>query len=434
MSGRPRSGGRGRSVEDSEGRPVLRPAGNTTVAITRSAPAKLGAKQAVYNSPKSPLSKHDAKMSPPHTESPASTGHKVCTATATPPERVIVSAGVGSAPRLGGKTPLQTGAQCRSPLSPAGKSPKYSFPKSSKGSVSLNASCSSEGSTDSSCTRPASAKKSASLQVSAQRKLMLAACGRRQSGRIVPDGIPLSPPAQVKKRCGWITPQSDPVYVAFHDEEWGLPVHDDKRLFELLILSGALAELSWPAILSARDTYRDVFAGFDPVVVAAFSDKKITSLKSTKNIILHEGKLHGILNNAKCTLKIVEEFGSLDKYMWGFVGHKPIVNKYRYPRQVPAKTPKAEVISKDLVKRGFRFVCPTVMYSFMQAAGLTNDHLVHCFRCEECILLSEGQQAGGGNREVQVEDMNEKEIEGIVVKAFEKASITSSHQDFQDEE
>ncbi|KAH9327017.1 hypothetical protein KI387_007195, partial [Taxus chinensis] len=126
------------------------------------------------------------------------------------------------------------------------------------------------------------------------------------------------------------------------------------RLFELLVLSGALAELSWSSILSSRDIYRQVFAGFDPVVVATFDNEKIESLMYIKNSVFHEGKLLGIVNNAKLVLEIVEEFGSLDTYMWSFVGYKPIVNRYRYPRQVPAKIPKAEVISKDLLKRGFR--------------------------------------------------------------------------------
>lgn len=259
-----------------------------------------------------------------------------------------------------------------------------------------------------------------------QRKPKKLICPWKQDGRVVPDEISLSTPPPFSNRCAWITQYSDPNYVAFHDNEWGVPVHDDKRLFELLVLSGALAELSWSAILNARDTYRQVFAGFDPAVVATFDDNKIESFKYTKNVVLHEGKLRGIVNNAKLVLKIVEEYGALDTYIWSFVGFKPIVNRFRYARQVPVRTPKAEVISRDLLKRGFRFVGPTVIYSFMQVTGMTNDHLAHCFRWEESVLLA--QQVGQYNR-FQAEDMGEKERSGILCKAYEETNITNSLQD-----
>ncbi|KAG2252677.1 hypothetical protein Bca52824_082813 [Brassica carinata] len=188
-----------------------------------------------------------------------------------------------------------------------------------------------------------------------------------------------------RRRCAWITPKSDQCYIAFHDEEWGVPVHDDKKLFELLSLSGALAELSWKDILSKRQSFREVFMDFDPAAISELTNKKITSPDS----LLSEQKLRSILENANQVRKIIVEFGSFDKYIWNFVNHKPTQSRSRYQRQVPAKTSKAELISKDLVRRGFRSVSPTVIYSFMQTAGLTNDHLTSCFRHHECMSKDE---------------------------------------------
>ncbi|CAL5418224.1 unnamed protein product [Camellia sinensis] len=208
------------------------------------------------------------------------------------------------------------------------------------------------------------------------------------SVKVVPDGVDLvslsllvSGPV---KRCDWITPNSDPLYTSFHDEEWGVPVLDDRRLFELLVLSQALAEFTWPAILNRRDIFRKLFDNFDPSSVAKFTEKKLLSLRSNGSTLLSEPKLRAIVDNANQTLKIQQEFGSFSNYCWSFVNHKPIRNGFRYARQVPVKTPKAELISKDLMQRGFRCVGPSVVYSFMQVAGLTNDHLVTCFRYREC--------------------------------------------------
>ncbi|KAK3004913.1 hypothetical protein RJ639_019683, partial [Escallonia herrerae] len=178
-------------------------------------------------------------------------------------------------------------------------------------------------------------------------------------------------------------------YVAFHDDEWGVPVHDDKKLVELLCLSTALAELTWPAILSKRHLFREVFQEFDPIAVSKINEKKTVTPGSSASSLLSELKLRGIIENARQICKIIEEFGSFDKYIWGFVNHKPTIGQFRYPRQVPIKTSKADVISKDLVKRGFRGVGPTVVYSFMQVAGITNDHLISCFRFQECIAAGE---------------------------------------------
>ncbi|KAJ0231757.1 Uncharacterized protein HA466_0296230 [Hirschfeldia incana] len=192
-----------------------------------------------------------------------------------------------------------------------------------------------------------------------------------------------------RRRCAWITPKSDQCYIAFHDEEWGVPVHDDKKLFELLSLSGALAELSWKDILSKRHLFREVFMDFDPIAIAELTNKKITSPEIASTSLLSDQKLRSILENANQVRKIIVEFGSFDKYIWNFVNQKPTQSQFRYPRQVPVKTSKAEFISKDLVRRGFRSVSPTVIYSFMQTAGLTNDHLTSCFRHQECISKDE---------------------------------------------
>eukprot|EP00252_Welwitschia_mirabilis_P017572 TRINITY_DN3891_c0_g1_i1.p1 TRINITY_DN3891_c0_g1~~TRINITY_DN3891_c0_g1_i1.p1 ORF type:complete len:232 (+),score=45.37 TRINITY_DN3891_c0_g1_i1:695-1390(+) len=196
------------------------------------------------------------------------------------------------------------------------------------------------------------------------------------------------PDSQEIRRCSFVTSQSDPVFVSYHDQEWGVPVHDDKMLFEILVLMGAQVGMNWPTILRKRENFREAFAGFDPAIVATFNEKKIASINAEYGI-MDIPKIRGIVENAKQILEIVKEFGSFDKYIWGFVNFAPIVNKYKYARNVPVKTSKAETISKDMVKRSFRFVGPTIMHSFMQAAGLTNDHLVDCFRHEECIRLSQ---------------------------------------------
>ncbi|KAJ7537716.1 hypothetical protein O6H91_11G018300 [Diphasiastrum complanatum] len=211
--------------------------------------------------------------------------------------------------------------------------------------------------------------------------------GASKAGKVVPEGIASSTLCvPTKKRCGWITSQSDPTYVAHHDNEWGVPVHDDKLLFELLILSGVLAELSWPTILKKRQEFRAAFSGFDPMAVACFDEKKITSLRE-QGIVQHESKILDIVNNAKRCLEVCRGSGSLDQYFWNFVNHKPICTKYRSSAQVPVKTPKSELMSRDLIRRGFRFVGPTIMYSFMQVTGMTNDHTVQCFRHGECLEL-----------------------------------------------
>lgn len=179
-------------------------------------------------------------------------------------------------------------------------------------------------------------------------------------------------------RCPWCLGFDQ--YMTYHDEEWGVPVHDDKIHFEFLILEGAQAGLSWSTILKKREGYRKNFADFDPNKVARFSDKKLEKVLLDPSIVRNRLKVFAAVTNAKQFLKVQEEFGSFDKYIWGFVGGKPIVNKRKTMKEVPATTPESDALSKDLIKRGFKFVGSTVIYAHMQACGLVNDHLVECHR------------------------------------------------------
>ncbi|KAI3717844.1 hypothetical protein L1987_69721 [Smallanthus sonchifolius] len=279
-----------------------------------------------------------------------------------------------------------------------------------KTNLSMNASCSSDASSDSSHSRASTGKisrrsvtptavgkqsgvlkagkvENASKTVSKIGRVESVRRGEKVENAVETDSCleASADGSPGRKRCPWVTAYTDPCYAVFHDEEWGVPVHDDKKLFELLSLSTALAELTWPAILNKRHLFREVFHGFEPVAVSKLNDKKMTTSGNPATSLLSEVKLRGIIENSRLVCKIAEEFGSFDKYIWGFINHKPIANKFRYPRQVPIKTSKADSISKDLVKRGFRGVGPTVVYSFLQVAGLTNDHLVSCFRFNECV-------------------------------------------------
>ncbi|CAN6699925.1 unnamed protein product [Malus baccata var. baccata] len=286
--------------------------------------------------------------------------------------------------------------------------------------LSLNASCSSDASTDSFHSRSSTGRLIRSNSVGSGRKQYVS-----KPRSVVSDGGLDSPHdgSQSKKRCAWVTPNTDPCYAAFHDEEWGLPVHDDKKLFELLVLSGALAELSWPAILSKKHIFREVFAHFDPIAVSKLNEKKLITPGSAASSLLSEPKLRAVIENARQTTKVIEEFGSFDKYIWSFVNNKPIVSRFRYPRQVPAKTPKADVISKDLVRRGFRSVGPTVVYSFMQVAGITNDHLIGCFRFQECVNAAEGKGENGTKDEAGKK--TENGIESELSVAIDELSFSS---------
>ena len=180
------------------------------------------------------------------------------------------------------------------------------------------------------------------------------------------------------RRCPWST--SSALYASYHDLEWGVPVHDDRVFFEFLILEAAQAGLSWSTILNKREGYRDAFARFDPSRVARFDSAMIARLMSNEDIVRNRLKIQSAVVNARAFLAVQREFGSFDRYVWTFVGGKPIVNRRRRLAAIPARTAQSDALSKDLGKRGFRFVGPTIMYAFMQATGLVNDHLVACPR------------------------------------------------------
>jgi DNA-3-methyladenine glycosylase I len=182
-------------------------------------------------------------------------------------------------------------------------------------------------------------------------------------------------------RCPWAG--TDPLYVAYHDEEWGAPVHDDRTLFEFLILEGAQAGLSWSTILRKRQNYRRAFDDFDPAAVAAYDETKIAALLADPGIVRNRLKINAAVRNARGFLEIQREFGSFDAYVWAFVGGRPIVNAWESLRQIPAETAESRALSKDLKARGFTFVGPTITYAFMQAVGMINDHIVSCFRYGE---------------------------------------------------
>ncbi len=185
----------------------------------------------------------------------------------------------------------------------------------------------------------------------------------------------MSPPLL---RCAWVG--SDPLYEAYHDTEWGVPQHEDKRLFELLILEGAQAGLSWITVLRKRTRYREVFADFDPVAVAAFDDAKEQALLLDPGIVRNRLKVSSAISNARAFLEVQAAFGSFDRYLWNFVDGKQQVNRWQSISQVPARTEISDHLSRDLKKRGFRFVGSTICYAYMQATGMVNDHTVNCFR------------------------------------------------------
>lgn len=187
------------------------------------------------------------------------------------------------------------------------------------------------------------------------------------------------------KRCAWA---ADALHHEYHDTEWGVPVHDDRVLFEFLILEGAQAGLSWATILRKRGNYRKAFADFDPAKVARFTEKRQAKLLEDPGIVRNRLKVASAVSNAKAFLQVQKEFGSFDAYIWGFVDGTPIVNRFRRLGEIPASTPVSDTISKDLKKRGFRFAGSTIMYAYMQAVGMVNDHTTDCFRYK--------QVSGGG--------------------------------------
>ena len=189
-----------------------------------------------------------------------------------------------------------------------------------------------------------------------------------------------------KKRCAWAEGGNE-LYIHYHDREWGVPVRDDRKQFEFLILEGAQAGLSWSTVLNKREGYRKAFSNFDPVKVARFTEKKIETLIQNPAIIRNRLKITSAVNNAKAFLDIQKEFGSFDAYIWAFVGGNPLQNRWRAMADIPATSSQSDALSKDLKKRGLKFVGSTIMYAHMQAAGLVNDHLTSCFRYRECAAL-----------------------------------------------
>jgi DNA-3-methyladenine glycosylase I len=186
-------------------------------------------------------------------------------------------------------------------------------------------------------------------------------------------------------RCGWSV--SDPLYIAYHDEEWGTPSHDDRHLFEMLVLEGAQAGLSWITILRKRKAYKKAFDNFTPEKVAGYTANKVAKLLADPGIVRNRAKIAAAIGNAQAFLKVREEFGSFDKYIWQFVGGKPKINTWKRLGTIPAETKESQAMSKDLKARGFRFVGPTICYAFMQAVGMVNDHVTDCFRYREVQRL-----------------------------------------------
>jgi DNA-3-methyladenine glycosylase I len=181
-----------------------------------------------------------------------------------------------------------------------------------------------------------------------------------------------------RTRCPW--PTADPLYLAYHDQEWGVPQHDDRKLFELLILEGAQAGLSWITILRKRERYREVFDRFDAAKVAGYDGRKVAALLADAGIVRNRMKIEAAIGNARACLDVGREFGTFDAYLWTFVDGAPRINRWRTMKEVPAKTAQSDALSKDLRRRGFKFVGSTICYAFMQAVGMVNDHLTTCYR------------------------------------------------------
>ncbi len=183
------------------------------------------------------------------------------------------------------------------------------------------------------------------------------------------------------KRCTWV-PENDPLYINYHDQEWGVPVHDDRLWFEFLTLEGFQAGLSWRTILYKRENFRNAFSHFDPILVAEFDEEKISALMLDAGIIRNKSKISASISNARAFLQIQEEFGNFDRYMWSFVNHKPIIKGWNTELEIPSRTVESDAMSRDLIQRGFKFVGSTICYAHMQATGLVNDHTIDCFRFE----------------------------------------------------
>ncbi len=189
-----------------------------------------------------------------------------------------------------------------------------------------------------------------------------------------------------RRRCAW-PGNSDPIYIAYHDEDWGVPERDDRALFEKLILDGFQAGLSWITILKKRDNFRRAFDGFDPNIIARYSEKKQTALMNDAGIVRNRAKIVGTVANARAYLDVLDNEGSFSDYLWQFTGGRVLDNQWKLESQIPTASPESEAMSKALKKRGFKFVGPTICYAFMQAVGMINDHVTDCFRHDEVLKL-----------------------------------------------
>ncbi|CAM0909140.1 unnamed protein product [Alopecurus aequalis] len=380
MAGAPRVRSLNIAATEADARPVLVPGGNKAPAAVRK-PSPKPLRKAAEAAPEKPPVAAAAKQEQVDgaKKDAAAAGGDGGGGNPSPPLTAAAAGSDGGARK--GSSPLP---------SPRRTPPRklQDAPAPAHLNLSLSASCSSEASVESLRRGRASGGRT-------ERSRSRPAAPKRgkAAGKVAEKGVddaevvvlPVTPEAvQGKRKCGWVTPTTDPYYVTFHDEEWGVPVRDDRRLFELLVLSCALAELSWPEILKRRQIFREIFMDFEPVAVSKINEKKLVAPGSIASSAMSEQKLRAVLENARQIIKVADEFGSFSQYCWGFLNHKPVVSKFRYPRQVPVKSPKADTMSKDMVRRGFRGVGPTVIYSFMQAAGLTNDHLVSCFRFKDC--------------------------------------------------
>ena len=199
-------------------------------------------------------------------------------------------------------------------------------------------------------------------------------------------------PAIHEKRCSWVN-TGDPLSLEYHDREWGVPIHSDRKHFEVMVLSGAQAGLNWSLVLKKREGYRSAFDMFDPEKVAHYTEKRIQKLLVDPGIIRNRMKIEASVRNARALLKIQEEFGDFDSYCWRFVNDRPKLNHWKTTRQIPATSPESETFSKDLKRRGFSFVGPTVIYAYMQAAGMVNDHVIDCFRYKQISKANRDQSS-----------------------------------------
>ena len=190
-----------------------------------------------------------------------------------------------------------------------------------------------------------------------------------------------------KLRCSWSYTGNNPLYIEYHDREWGVPLHDDNHLFEMLVLEGAQAGLSWLTVLKKRDSFRKAFANFDPEAVSLFGESHINELMNNPEIIRNERKIKSAITNAVKFIEVQDEFGTFDNYVWDFVHDEPIVNHWKSVKEIPSRTELSDVLSRDLLKRGFSFVGSTICYAYMQSTGLVNDHVEECFRFQELMDL-----------------------------------------------